>query len=134
MIDLAQVIPPDTSAEHRLELEKCLSQLFLLLIRIFIPGFSLLSPVSDEKETYGLNPEAQYNDQEFQQMLGVTDKTTYRWRNNELIAYFKGAGGGKGGKIWYTGQAIIDFYRTYRVAKRLKLLKPIFKEIPKGHV
>ena len=128
MIDLAQVIPPDTSAEHRLELEKCLSQLFSLLIRIFIPGFSLLSPVSEEE------PEAQYNDQEFQQMLGVTDKTTYRWRKNELIAYFKGAGGGKGGKIWYTGQAIIDFYRTYRVAKRLKLLKPIFKEIPKGHV
>lgn len=134
MIDLAQVLPPDTSAEHRLELENCLSQLFSLLIRIFIPGFSLPTQVSQEEETYGLNPEAQYNDQEFQQMLGVTDKTTYRWRKKELIAYFKGAGGGKGGKIWYTGQAIIDFYRTYRVAKRLKPLKPIYKEIPQGHV
>ena len=69
MIDLAQVIPPDTSAEHRLELENCLSQLFSLLIRIFIPGFSLPTQVSQEEETYGLNPEAQYNDQEFQQSL-----------------------------------------------------------------
>lgn len=134
MIDLAQVIPPETPAEHRLELEKCLSQLFSLLIRIFIPGFSLPEPADAEEEAYGINPEAQYSDQDLQQMLGVTEKTTYRWRKKELIAYFKGANGAKGGKIWYPGWAIVNFYRTYRVAKRLKPLKPIFKEIPQGHV
>lgn len=134
MIDLMQALPPETSVELRLELEKNLSQLFSLLIRIFTPGFLAQISASPEEENYGINPDAQYNDKELQRMLGVTEKTTYRWRKKELIAYFKGAEGEKGGTIWYPGRAIIDFYRTYRVAKRLKPLKPIFKEIPQGHV
>ncbi|MCM1141895.1 MAG: helix-turn-helix domain-containing protein [Muribaculum sp.] len=134
MVDLDKVLPDGVPIETRNELEVCLTQLFSVLIRIFLPGMANGPEPRPKIETYGLNPLAQYNDSDFQQMLGVTEKTTYRWRKENRIAYFKGEGGKYGGKIWYTGQAIIDFYRTYRVAKRLKPLKPIWKDVPQGHI
>lgn len=134
MFDIDKVLPEGISTELREELDGCISRLFSLLIKIFISGTAVRPEAVADEDNYGLNPIAQYNDSDFQQMLGVTDKTTYRWRKENRIAYFKGAGGQQGGKIWYTGQAIIDFYRTYRVAKRLKPLKPYWKDVPKGHM
>lgn len=90
--------------------------------------------VAVEVDNFGLNPAALFTDQDLQQMLGVSEKTTYRWRKNGLIEYQKGAIGATGSKIWYTGQQIIDFYRRYAVPNKLNKLKPIEKKIPKGHV
>ena len=87
-----------------------------------------------EVDNYGINPVALFNDQDLQQMIGVCEKTTYRWRKEGFIEYQIGAVGGSGSRIWYTGQQIIDFYRRYAVSKKLKRLNPNEKVIPKGHV
>lgn len=90
--------------------------------------------VAVEVENYGLNPAAQYSDQDFQRMFEVCEKTTYRWRKKGEIEYQTGAGGASGSRIWYSGQQIIDFYRRYAISKGLKRVKPDEKVIPKGHV
>lgn len=109
--------------------------LILLLERIAVgvESQSNAPPKEEPALTYGLNPEAKYTDGELQIICEVGEKTTRRWRQKYGLKYHQGAFGKSGSPIWYLGKYIIDFLNKHAVELRLTEIKPMYKEIPKGH-
>lgn len=82
----------------------------------------------DEVDTYGINPNAIYDDADLQRMTGASGMTTYRWRKAKLIDCIWE---GRGHKVRYFGYQVIAFINNYFKGTK-RLFTPINKETPQG--
>lgn len=92
------------------------------------------SPPEPPKETYGIRPDAMYPQWQVMEIFSCSDKTLRKWRRKHGLRAYQSRYGTQGSRIWYSGQDLIDFFREFAVALRIKTPKPIDKDVPKGQM
>lgn len=91
-------------------------------------------PDPQPEEEYGIRPEAIYTQHDVEEIFSRCSRTIRKWRQEYGLVAHQEIPGANGSDLWYLGQDLIDFFRTYAVRLSINHPKKITKTVPKGHL
>lgn len=91
-------------------------------------------PDPQPEEEYGIRPEAIYTQHDVEEIFSRCSRTIRKWRQEYGLVAHQEIPGANGSDLWYLGQDLIDFFRTYAVRLSINHPKKINKTVPKGHL
>lgn len=91
-------------------------------------------PDPQPEEEYGIRPEAIYTQHDVEEIFSRCSRTIRKWRQEYGLVAHQEIPGANGSDLWYLGQDLIDFFRTYAVRLSINRPKKITKTVPKGHL
>ena len=91
-------------------------------------------PDPQPEEEYGIRPEAIYTQHDVEEIFSRCSRTIRKWRQEYGLVAHQEIPGANGSDLWYLGQDLMDFFRTYAVRLSINHPKKITKTVPKGHL